>query len=81
MSDEEVALQLTKIYTRDCEINSRKKLTDYYLDFLEDLKSYKSKTIKGKIEKLLYEYDNRHGYSEHDKNQLIENIEKVIKEE
>lgn len=82
MSDEEIALQLTNIYvtTGRGPINCREDLTEYYLNFLENLKNYKSETIKGKIEELLYEYDNRRNYSEHDKNQLIENIEKVIKE-
>ena len=84
MSDEEIALQLTNIcitISKGAIINYREDLTKYYLAFLEDLKNYKSKTIKGQIEELLYEYNHRHDYCEFVKNRLIEDIEKVIKDE
>ena len=86
MSDEEIALQLTNIYITTGKgvistLNYRENLFNDYIAFLENLKNYKSQTIKGQIEELLYEYNHRHDYCEFIKDRLIEDIEKVIKED
>lgn len=77
MSDKEVALRIIEINGSKYNSDTNVKL---YLDVLDVLKENKSDTIIGKIEELLYEYDNLGKWCDYDRIKLIDDIRKLLKE-
>ena len=77
MNDKEVALTLTKL--RGLQ-NRDETYLKVYLNTLEEIRNYKSKSIIGKLEELFYEYDRKSSYCEMDKNIFIDNVRKIFLE-
>lgn len=75
MNDKEVALRLTELSS--LKTSGCNYLKDY-LNTLEALRESKSKTIIGKLEELLYEYDHKSSYCEMDKNIFIDDVREIL---
>ena len=76
MSDKEVALRLVE----KVGISSNEHAPDKYLRYLDDIKKYKSKTVLGKLEDIIYWFDHLPSYCEYDKNQFIDKVKNIVEE-
>lgn len=79
MNDKEIALELMKIYQNELKGSSRDAYLNAYHYILEDIREYKSKTILGKMEELIDEYDSLISYCDFDRTNLINNFRNLVK--
>ena len=78
MNDKELALELMKIYQNELKGRSRDDYLNAYYYILEYIREYKSKTILGKMEELIDEYDHLTFYCDFDRTNLIDKFRKLI---
>lgn len=71
MTDRELALELIKV----------DRSPDFYYKILEEIRKKESKTLKGKLEELLEDYDSQVNYCEFDRIKFIDNVRKILEEE
>lgn len=79
MSDEEIALKFVEFL----DIRNQKEVCwDTYIDFLERIKEYKSKTLKGELEHELKEFDKTtaQGIAVIDYDRFVKKIRDLLKE-